>query len=33
MHTLIVNSADRVAGDVNSFAVKLPNSIPDAISL
>jgi hypothetical protein len=29
-HTLIVNSVDRVAGDVNSFAVKLPNSEPDA---
>jgi len=27
MHTLIVNSADRIAGDVNSFAVKLPNSM------
>ena len=33
MHTLIINSADRVAGDVSSLAVKLPNSVPDAASL
>ena len=33
MHTLVINSADRVAGNINSFAVKLPNSVPDAASL